>query len=129
MYPRYASRSRTPSPDPAPFPCPWALSCRRVRRCGPYARGDAFAGIGHGEQYIFARSRDGMLLDIDVIEVDQGGLDFQLASVRHGIASVRSQVQHDLFDFRRIGLGNFQIVSQRDPDMNVLSYQPRQHVA
>ena len=70
-----------------------------LARRGVHAR----AGVGHREHHVGAGHDAGVSRRVGGVELHVGRLDGQLASPRHGVASVHDEVHQDLLDLPGIG--------------------------
>ncbi len=62
------------------------------------------------------------------IERDVGGLDGELAAVRHGVARIHGQVHDDLLDLSGIGLDGAEFGAGHHDQVDVLADQAREHL-
>ena len=72
-----------------------------------------------GVSPIFARG-------VAVVEIDVGGLDRELAAVRHGVARVDRQVEHGAFELVRIDMGEPQAAGQHGLQPDALAERAAQ---
>ena len=90
-------------PRPVPLPCSLVVkNGSKICACVCLVHPDA--GIGDGEHHVGARRDPEVLCARRLVEFDVGGLDCELAALRHRVPRVHDQVHDDLLDLARIGL-------------------------
>ena len=85
----------------------------------------AGAGIGHRENNIVALRHFGVLGGIRRRQTRVGGLDREVAAMRHRIARIQCQIEQRIADLRRIGIGQPDVRRQLRRDMDLSSPMAR----
>ena len=89
----------------------------RVERLIDHLGGHASAGVANGDEHILAGHEAGPG-GLRLVQHGVGGLDDELAAIRHGIARVDHEVEHRVLELVAVGVGLPQFVGQNglEPD-------------
>ena len=75
----------------------------RLEGMGLNLLGHARAGVGDGDHDVLARHDLGLCRGIGLVEIGVGGLDGELAAVRHGVARIDGEIEDA--DLELVGIG------------------------
>ena len=83
-------------------------------------------GVAHRQHHMRTRRRAPVLPDVRLVEFDVGGLDGEIAALRHRVARVDRQVHDDLFELARVGVDAVEGRIERRHQPDVLADQALQ---